>query len=71
MIWSIICLIFGAIVALEIIYQIATSASASDFTYFICRPFGIEMSMLAGFINRIILIALAGAAIYYGISTLI
>ena len=62
------CLIVGIVIAAELIYRIATWNVVSDFTYFICRPFGIEMSMFAGFITRVILIALGGAAVYYGVS---
>ena len=64
----ILSLIIGFVIAAELIYNIATWKTASDFTYFICRPFSIEMSMFAGFITRVILIAVGGAAIYYGIS---
>ena len=64
----ILFLILGAVIAAELIYRIATWSNVSDFTYFICRPFGIEMSMFAGFITRTILTALGGAAVYYGVS---
>ena len=68
---AIACIIIGLIIAVELIYCIATWNAVSDFTYFICRPFGIEMSMFAGFITRVILIAIGGVAIYYGVSHLL
>ena len=66
--FSIVCIVIGVVIAAELIYCIATWNTVSDFTYFIRRPFGIEMSLFAGFITRVILIVLEGVAVFYGIS---
>lgn len=64
---AILCLVFAGICILEILIRLFGASSASDFTYFICRPFGIPFSMFVGFLVRIILLVLAGVAAYHGI----
>lgn len=57
MICHIIYLVLGVIILIELIYSLFKSGRASDFMYYLCRPFGIPFSMLVGAIIRIILIA--------------
>ena len=65
---AILSLCISAIIAIELIIHIVQWKTVGDFTYFICRPFCIEMSMFTGFIIRVLLVALCGAGLYYGIS---
>lgn len=60
-------IILGAILLLELVSCIINSSSASDYTYYLCRPFGIPFSMGIGAIIRLICAILCGILLYRGI----
>ena len=56
----VILFVLGIIIIIEFIIRILyAGSSASGLTYIICRPFGIPLPMIIGFIARIVLIGLA------------
>lgn len=69
MILAIVLLVVGIIIVGELIYCIYDSRKASDFTYHLCRPFGIDMPTLRiGIIVRVCLVVIATIAIMCGIA---
>lgn len=67
---NIIFIIFGSLVVLELIVCIIrTTKRAPDILWYLCRPFGIPMSMWIACIVRIILIAIGAVALYQGINS--
>lgn len=57
----------GIIILIELIFSLCNSRNASDFTYYLCRPFGFSFSMLLGTIIRIILIMAGTIGLWTGI----
>ncbi len=67
MTWCIIQICIGAILLLELILCIKNSKAAPDFTWYLCRPFGIPFSMGIGAIIRLVCAVLGGILLYRGI----
>lgn len=61
----------GAILLLELILCIRNSKTEPDFTWFLCRPFGILFPMRIGAIIRLVCAVLGGILLYMGIVGLI
>lgn len=57
----------GAILLLELILCIRNSKTETDFTWFLCRPFGILLPMRIGAIVRLLCAVLGGILLYRGI----
>lgn len=68
---AIIQILFGLIVAIELICKFTKSVTASDITYYICRPFGIPMKMIYGLLFRAILVACGSIALYSGVVSIL
>lgn len=68
---NIIQIIVGSILLIELICCIIMSKSASDYTYYLCRPFGIPFSMGVGAIARLVCAVTGGILLYRGIVGLI
>lgn len=60
-------LLGGVIILIELIFSLCNSRTASDFTYYLCRPFGVPFSMFLGTIVRIILIVAGTIGLWTGI----
>lgn len=71
MILSIVKIIIGAVLLIELVACIFISKAASDYTYFLCRPFGIPFPMGIGAIIRLVCAVLSGALLYSGIMGLL
>lgn len=66
---KVFCLLFALWTAIALIWDLAESSRASDFTYFLCRPLRLfSTSMFTGTILWIICIILAVFACIFGIS---
>lgn len=57
----------GAILLLELILCIKNSKAEPDFTWFLCRPFGILFPMRIGAIIRLVCAVLGSILLYRGI----
>lgn len=57
----------GAILLLELILCIRNSKTEPDFTWFLCRPFGILLPMRIGAIIRLVCAVLGSILLYRGI----
>lgn len=57
--WQILMTILAVPCILEIVILLIVlfKGGASDFTYYICRPFGIPMPMVYGFLLRLVEVA--------------
>ena len=66
MIWGIILIVLALIIGGEVVYCMINSKTASDFTYYFCRPFGIEMKEKWGILVRILLIVSAACSVMKG-----
>lgn len=67
-----IFIILGSLVVLELVVRIVQSTkSAPDILWYLCRPFGIPMSMWVACIVRIVLVAVGAIALYQGVSSFI
>ncbi len=71
MTFDIIKILFGLLVAAELICKFTKCVTASDITYYICRPFGIPMKMIYGLLFRAILVACGSIALYSGIVSIL
>lgn len=67
MTWSIIQIVIGAILIGELIFCIAASKSAPDYTWYLCRPFGIPFTMGVGAIVRLVCAITGSILLYRGI----
>lgn len=64
--------VFGSIVVLELVIRIIQSTKrAPDILWYLCRPFGIPMSMWVACIVRMVLIAVGAVLLYKGIGSFI
>ncbi|MBM6670133.1 hypothetical protein H6B14_05045 [Phocaeicola coprophilus] len=69
---QIIFIILGSLVVLELVVRIIQSTKrAPDILWYLCRPFGIPMSMWLACIIRIVLIAVGAVVLYQGIGSLL
>lgn len=68
---TILLLVIGIILLLEVGYRLLRWKYPSDFTYRICRPFGIPFSMKIGVMVTIVEIALGVVLSYRGIAGLL
>lgn len=68
---NIILIVIGTILLGELIMCIMMSKAASDYTYYMCRPFGIPFSMGIGSIVRLVCAVLGSMLLYRGIIGLI
>lgn len=64
---NIIQIAIEIILLCELIFCIVNCKVASDYTYYICRPFGISMGMGLGFILRLACATIGGILLYRGI----
>lgn len=64
---DIIYVITGSILIIELVYCICRSKASSDYTWYLCRPFGIPFSMGVGAIIRLVCAVLGGIFLYKGI----
>lgn len=71
MTYNIIQIVLGSVLLIELIYCIVMSKSSSDYTYYLCRPFGITFPMGVGAIIRLAFALAAGILVYRGIVGLI
>lgn len=71
MIITILLLVFGILLLLEVGYRLLGWKYPSDFTYRICRPFCISFSMKTGVIITIVEIGLGVVLSYRGIAGLL
>lgn len=69
--WSIFQIVVGAVLLGELIFCIAVSKSAPDYTWYLCRPFGIPFTMGVGAILRLVCAIAGGILLYRGIVSLI
>lgn len=71
MTWNIIQIALGSILIIELIYCIAMSKAATDYTWYLCRPFGIPFTMGVGAVVRLVCAIAGGILIYRGIAGLL
>jgi hypothetical protein len=64
-------LIIGLAILIELVIVFVNSHTAPDFTYYMCRPFGIPFPMWLGLLIRFILVALGGICLYSSIGDII
>lgn len=64
MLWNLFQILVGLVLLGELIYCILKSKTGPDYSYYICRPFGIPFPMGIGAIIRL-LCAIAGAIFLY------
>ena len=67
MTWNIVQIIIGVILLGELILCIINSKIASDYTYYLCRPFCLPLGMAIGSIVRLVCAVLGGILLYRGI----
>lgn len=69
---NIIFFILGSLIVLELVVRIIQSTKrAPDILWYLCRPFGIPMSMWVACIVRIVLIAIGAVLLYQSIGSFI
>ena len=64
---NIIQIIVGVILLAELLFVIFSAKSAPDYTYYLCRPFGIPFNMFIGALVRLGCAVLGGILLYRGI----
>ncbi len=67
MTWLIVQIVLGTLLLGELIFCICMSKSACDYTYYICRPFGIPFPMGLGAILRLGCAVVGAILLYRGI----
>lgn len=71
MCWDIVQIIIGGVLIGELVFCILMSKSAPDYTWYLCRPFGIPFPMGIGAIIRLVCAVLGAILLYRGIVGLI
>lgn len=71
MFWCIFQIVIGVVLIGELIYCIMRSKSGPDYSWYLCRPFGIPFPMGIGTILRLVCAMAGGILIYRGIVSLI
>lgn len=64
-------IVAGSILLIELIICIIGSKSASDYTYYLCRPFNIPVPMGIGAIIRLVCAVLGAILLYRGVIDLL
>lgn len=63
---NVIQIILGSILLGELVFCIIMSKSAPDYTWYLCRPFGIPFTMGVGAIVRLVCAVGGGIFLYRG-----
>lgn len=71
MVIAIVQIVVGSILLIELILCIIRSKSASDYTYYLCRPFCIPFPMGIGVIIRLVCAVIGAILLYRGVMDLL